>query len=71
MTGRIPNTSGVLFEELTCVMRSRHRADMSVVIDDASAEVFAHTEPSTAHAADTGLLAALHRTPAVATSKEK
>ena len=38
---------------------------MSVVIDDASADVLAYTEPSTAHAANTDLLAALHRTPAV------
>ena len=31
-----------------CVMLSRHRAHMSVVIDDASAAVLASTEPSTA-----------------------
>ena len=48
-----------------CVMLSRHRAHMSVVIDDASAEVLAYTEPSTAHATNTALLTALHRTPAV------
>lgn len=48
-----------------CVMLSRHRAHMSVVIDDASAAVLAYTEPSTAHATNTALLAALHRTPAV------
>ncbi|GCE42603.1 hypothetical protein Rhow_006732 [Rhodococcus wratislaviensis] len=48
-----------------CVMLSRHRAHMSVVIDDASAAVLAYTEPSTAHATNTALLAALHRTPTV------
>ena len=48
-----------------CVMLSRHRAHMSVVIDDASADVLASTEPSTAHATHAALLAALHRTPTV------
>lgn len=48
-----------------CVMLSRHRAHMSVVIDDTSASVLAHGAPSPALDTQTGLLAALHSTPAV------
>ncbi|GAB6919554.1 AAA family ATPase [Rhodococcus erythropolis] len=48
-----------------CVMLSRHRAHMSVVIDSASASVLAQGAPSSALEVQTGLLAALHSTPAV------
>ena len=48
-----------------CVMLSRHRAHMSVVIDSATASVLAHGAPSPALEVQTGLLAALHSTPAV------
>ena len=45
-----------------CVMLTRHRAHMTVVIDDATAHVLEHAEPSPAHATHTGLMAALHCT---------
>lgn len=48
-----------------CVMLSRHRAHMSVVIDSASASVLAHGALSPALDTQTGLLTALHSTPAV------